>query len=136
MLVLLLVQLPPLVALARVVVLFKQTLFAPVIAGTFGKAFTVTTKLASLTQVVAASVTVYLIVVPPEKLPVNKPAFVIDATNGVRLLQTPFAVVDDNVIDDPTHTLLPPVIATTFGNPNTVMVLVTALEQLLASKII
>ena len=127
---------PPVVVLASVVVLFKQTVFAPIIAGTVGNAFTVTTKLALFTQVVAASVTVYLIVVPPNKLPVNKPAFVIDATNGVTLLHTPFAVADDNVIEEPTHTLLPPVIGAIVGKSNTVIVFDTKPKQPFAFVII
>ena len=124
-LVLLLLQTPPSAVLARVVVLFKQTLFAPVIAGTVGVAFTVIICEALLTQVVTASVTVYLIVVPPKKLPVTTPAFVIDATNGVKLLQTPPLVASDNVIEEPTQTLLPPVIGATVGKLNTVTVVET-----------
>ena len=41
--VLLLVQVPPVVVFDNVVELFKQTALAPVIAGTTGNAFTVTT---------------------------------------------------------------------------------------------
>jgi hypothetical protein len=128
-LVLLLLQTPPDVVLASVVVLFKQTVFAPVIAGTFGVAFTVIILLVVFTQPVAASVTVYLIVVPPTKLPVTSPVFEIEAMNGVTLVHAPFAVAFARVIVLPTQTALAPIIDATVGKSNTVIVFETEAEQ-------
>ena len=83
-----------------------------------------------------ASVTVYFIVVPPEKLPVTKPALLIDATNGVKLLQTPLLVGLANVIDEPTQTLFPPTIGSTVGTSNAVTDFETVVAQLEAFVIV
>ena len=127
--VLLLLQFPPVVEFDKFVELFKQTELAPVIAGTIGKAFTVTTKLAKFEQVVIASVTVYLIVVPPFALPVKTPALLIDATSGVKLLQTPLLVGLANVMVEPTQTLFPPTIGSTVGTSNAVTDFETVVTQ-------
>ena len=126
---LLLLQVPPVEVFDKFVELFKQTALAPAIAGTIGKAFTVKAKLAKFEQVVAASVTVYSMVAPPETLPVNIPTLSIDATNGVKLLQTPLLVELANVMLEPTQTLLPPTIGLTVGTSNTVIDLETTATQ-------
>ena len=68
-------------------------------------------------------------VVVPEDTPVTIPALLIVATPVLLLLHTPPLVVLLNIIVDPTHTLVFPVIGLTTGLAYTVTSLVTTALQ-------
>jgi hypothetical protein len=94
-----------------------------------GKAFTVTTDVVLFVQ--PPAVTVYVIVDVPELTPVTctEPKFgTIVATAKLLDVQVPPDVILDNVVVDPVHTAVVPVIDATTGNAVTV----TAVAELVA----
>jgi hypothetical protein len=92
-----------------------------------GNAFTVTTDVVLFVQ--PPAVTVYVIVDVPELTPVTTPVDeLINATAVLLEVQTPLPVVLDNVVVDPIHTEVVPVIDATTGNAVTV----TAVAELVA----
>jgi hypothetical protein len=97
-------QLPPPVALLRVVVIAVDRVVLPVIALTIGAAFTVNIAVTVL------PLTVYDIVVVPATKPATIPVLPTVATVMLLLLQLPPDAVLLTVVLEPTHTLSVPVI--------------------------
>ena len=124
----LLLHTPPLVASLRVVVEPAHTLIVPVIADTVGNGLTVTVDVTIVTQP-KPLVTVYDIVTIPADTPLTMPVEPTVATNVLPLLHTPPLVASLNVVVEPAHTLMVPVIADTVGNGLTVTTEVTVVTQ-------
>ena len=120
-------QTPPAVVELKVVVEPTQTLVFPVNAATVGNAFTVINFVAVVEQPLA--VTVYLISAVPFDTPVTTPLEFTVAIPVALLVQTPPAVVLLNIVVDPTHTEVAPVVAATIGKAFTVINFVTVLEH-------
>jgi hypothetical protein len=121
-------QVPPLVALDKVVVLPAQTFVVPVIGPTVGAALTVISFVTVVEQP-APFVTVYEIVTVPDATPVTTPDPDIVAFELSLLDHTPPLVASASVMVEPLQTEDPPVIAATVGFPLTVMSFVTVVEQ-------
>ena len=111
-----LLQVPPAVASANVVVEAWHTVVVPVIIA--GNGLTVTVV---VTKHPVANV--YDITDVPDVTPVTTPPALIVATAGVALLQVPPAVTSANAVVEPAHTVTVPVIAA--GKGLTVTVAVT-----------
>ena len=71
-----------------------------------------------------------MIVVVPAVTPVTTPVEVLIVATAVLLdVQTPFAVVLDNVVVDPVHTAVVPVIDATTGNAVTVTAVAALVDE-------
>ena len=116
-------QTPPVVALDRVTESKRHIDAVPVIADIEGSGLTVTTANTCVLHP-NEEVTLYVIFVVPEVMPVTKPDVPIVATDILPLLQTPEGVVLDNIVVPPSHKVAVPVIAPTTGNGFTVTVVV------------
>jgi hypothetical protein len=101
---------PPVIALLNAVVAPTHIVVVPVIAGTLGLTFTVTTHV--LKQVPLA---IYEMTVVPAVNPVTTPAEEMVPTAVLLLLHVPPEVAQINVVVDPLHKLNVPVIGAVQG---------------------
>ena len=122
--VLLLLQVPPDVTSANVMVELTQTLDEPVIAATTGNAFTVIDFVA---LAVPQLVTVYFMVADPAATPVTTPVPELTVATAVLLLLQvpPLLPLLVNVVVEPTQTVVAPLIVPAFAAAFTVIDLVT-----------
>ena len=121
------VQTPPAVVLVSVVVDPIHALAVPPIAASVGKAFTLT--VACAVEIHPFVVTVYVIVAVPAATPVTTPVEASTVATALDDVQTPPAVALVNVVAEPAHTSVVPLIAATTGRALTVTACVTKLVQ-------
>ena len=121
------VQTPPAVVLVSVVVDPIHALAVPPIAASVGKAFTLT--VACAVEIHPFVVTVYVIVAVPAATPVTNPVEASTVATALDDDQTPPAVALVNVVAEPAHTSVVPLIAATTGRALTVTACVTKLVQ-------
>jgi hypothetical protein len=121
------VQTPPAVVLVSVVVDPIHALAVPPIAASVGKAFTLT--VACAVEIHPFVVTVYVIVAVPAATPVTTPVEASTVATALDDDQTPPAVALVNVVAEPAHTSVVPLIAATTGRALTVTACVTKLVQ-------
>lgn len=130
--VLLLLQVPPETPLVSAVVAPAQTVVVPLIVPADGVVDTLTVVVALAEP--HALVTVYDIVTEPTATPVTTPVLLIVAIEGLLLLQVPPVTALINVLDEPGHTVVEPVMVPADGVVITVTVaVVPALPQLLVT---
>ena len=121
------VQTPPAVVLVSVVVDPIHALAVPPIAASVGKAFTLT--VACAVEIHPFVVTVYVIVAVPAATPVTTPVEASTVATALDDDQTPPVVALVNVVAEPAHTSVVPLIAATTGRALTVTACVTKLVQ-------
>jgi hypothetical protein len=127
---LLLLHIPPVVALLNEVVFEGQTVAVPVIVPAFGNSFTV--MVVSVADVPQLFSSVYIMVAVPAVRPATVPFVPIVATAVLLLVQVPPLVALASVFVALGHTVIVPVIALTFGTVLTVaVVFVVAVPQVL-----
>ena len=118
--------------LVKIVVEPTQALFVPAIAASVGNAFTLTVACALDTQLFV--VTVYVIVAVPAATPVTTPVLEFTVATAVfDDVHTPPAVALVNVVVEPAHTSVVPLIAATTGIALIVTVVFTVEVQPLPS---
>lgn len=116
---LLVVHVPPEVALLSVVVALWQTVCVPVIVPALGTGTTVTSAVSL--AVPQLLVTEYVIMAVPSVSPVTTPVVLTLALAALLLLQVPPAAPSVKVVVDPIHTVWVPVMLPALGSGLTVM---------------